>query len=1032
MDLNDFTSTETDKVASTPHPAPVFDIAWDRTNDGMRIVGDDGIVLRANDGYRRLIGKPVSDVEGRPFVEAYGVRAREEMAAEFTRLFQNRTSVALEEREVELWNGESVWHEQSHVMLECQPLPARVLTIIRDITGRKRLEQALRKMEETQNLLVEASDEGIWAWDLHSNDVFFSPRWKRMLGYEPHELADRHDIWLNLIHPDDREPTFARLRESCDGDHPDFKFEYRMQSREGDYLWILEKGRVIFDAAGVASRMIGSHVDITERKRADAALRESEEKFRQMAENIHAALWISEVGQGPVIYVNPAFEEVFGISRETLYSRPRAWMDLIHFDDHERVASSMARVIRTRSSGAAAEEFRISAEGGHDRWISARIFPISDETGRVYRFVVIADDVTDRKRMEEVLRESEERYRLLVQLSPDAIFIQSEGKIVFINDAGAALFGAESLDRLIGTEVVDLMHPDFKESARDRIHKLRYIKGKFPRSEEKYLRLDGTCFDAEVVAAPFLYQDRAAIQVVARDITERKRAEEKIREQADFLDKATDAIIVHDLKGQVIYWNRGGEILYGWTQEEALGRDLIELLEPKDQKRLLEILPKILANGTWSGELKQVTKNGSQRVVQSSCTLLRDPTGAARSVLMINRDVTENKLLEAQLLRSQRLESLGTLAGGIAHDLNNVLTPIMMSVEMLKGACEDSQSQSILDSVETAAARGAEIIKQLLTFARGLKGEFVLLQPKHLIKEMDPILKGTFPKSIEIGIDLVKDLWTVQADATQLHQVLLNLCVNARDAMPDGGKLSIRARNMVVDEQYARAHIDAKPGRYVLIAVDDSGSGISPENLDKIFDPFFTTKEVGRGTGLGLSTVLTIVKNHGGFLTVVSELGRGSSFSVFIPAAQGTEVHETLKDETAPRGREETILVVDDEAAVRAVLSRTLETHGYKVLTAKDGAEAVSTYAREIEEISAVITDIMMPVLDGPATIRALRNVNPDVRFLVITGLTTEAKLQEIKSLGIEHILHKPFKAEKLLKALQQVIRKPTDAPHES
>ena len=1002
--------------------------AWEQSFDGMRIVDENGIILHVNESYCRMIGKPRQEMEGQPFTTVYAERLQGEILARMQRAFLTRSIEPQMEGKYELWDGVMIWLEITHSFLSRDNQPPVLLSIFRDVTGRKRSEEDLKASRELHALVIEATDDGIWDWNLNTNEIFFSQRWKTMLGFEPDELENRYEVWLNLLHPDDREETVSKLRESCHPGHPDFRFEFRMRSKEGSYRWIQGNGRTLFDETGTAIRMVGSQADITERKYADVVLRESEEKFRQMAENIQSALWITEVGQGPVIYVNPAFEEVFGIPCKVLYAKPRIWMDAIHAADHERVAMSITQVIRQKMPSAS-EEFRITQRDGSIRWISARTFPIRNEAGRVYRLAGIAEDITERKRMEGTLRESEERYRLLIQLSPDAIYIQSDGKIVFVNDAGLALFGASRADQLIGLPVVDLIHPDYRKIALDQFQRLRSTKARQPRVEEKYLRLNGSPFDVEVIAAPFTFQNQPMVQVVARDITERRQAEEKIREQAEFLDKANDAIIVKDLQGQIIYWNRGGETLYGWMREEALGKNLAQLLEPSDSIQLAEVLKKTQENGSWKGELKQVTKAGETKIVQSSCTLLRDSASVPKSILMIHSDVTENKMLESQLLRSQRLESLGTLAGGVAHDLNNVLTPILMSVSMLKSSARDPQEVRILNSVESAARRGAEIIKQLLTFARGVKGEHVLIQLKHLIRELDSILKSTFPKSIDMIVDVGKNIWTVHGDATQLHQVMLNLCVNARDAMPDGGKLTIKVENASLDDQYARMHIDAKPGRYVLITVQDTGFGIPPGIIDKIFDPFFTTKEVGKGTGLGLSTVMTIVKNHGGFLNVYSEVNRGSVFKVYIPATAGTERLEPQPVSESPRGHGELILVVEDEAAVRDVIVHSLETNGYRVTSAKDGAEALALYAQMMREVAAVITDIMMPILDGPATIRALRKMNPDVKIIAISGLTAEAKVQEVTSLGVGHFLSKPFTTEKLLITLHAVVAGSPTAP---
>jgi two-component system cell cycle sensor histidine kinase/response regulator CckA len=319
--------------------------------------------------------------------------------------------------------------------------------------------------------------------------------------------------------------------------------------------------------------------------------------------------------------------------------------------------------------------------------------------------------------------------------------------------------------------------------------------------------------------------------------------------------------------------------------------------------------------------------------------------------------------------------------------------------------------------------RGADMVRQVLSFARGVEGERVTLQPKHLVKEVVKILKDTLPKSIEIKFDVPSDLWTISADATQIHQVLMNLSVNARDAMPKGGELFIRAENVTLDENYARLHLEAKPGRFVMVTVSDTGEGMTPETLARVFEPFFTTKEIGKGTGLGLSTALTIVHSHGGFFNVYSELHKGTRFSIYLPAIEAAAERAERKRLDLPVGHGELVLVVDDEDAIRQITKGTLETFNYRVLVAGDGTEAVALYAQNLDEIAVVLTDMMMPFMDGPATIRALQKMNPRVRIIAASGLSDGDKAAEACAVGVHNFLAKPFTAERLLKAIAEVLK---------
>jgi signal transduction histidine kinase/ActR/RegA family two-component response regulator len=433
----------------------------------------------------------------------------------------------------------------------------------------------------------------------------------------------------------------------------------------------------------------------------------------------------------------------------------------------------------------------------------------------------------------------------------------------------------------------------------------------------------------------------------------------------------------------------------------------------------------LLEKGSWDGELHLQTKDGKTVCVESRWTLLRDANDQPKSILTIDSDITERKQIEGQLLRIQRLEGIGALAGGIAHDLNNVLSPIIMSIDLLKLQHSDPMTVDVLETIECSARRGAEMVRQVLSFARGVEGQRLLVQPKHLLRDIQKIAAETFLKNVEVRTSAAPDLWTVSGDPTQLHQVLLNLCVNARDAMPGGGRITITAENISFDENYAAMNVESKPGPYVLLQVQDTGCGMTPDVLEKIFDPFFTTKELGKGTGLGLSTSMAIIKSHGGFVRVSSELHKGTLFKVYIPALGATQSgngSEGARKAELPRGRGELVMVIDDEDAVRNVTSQTLQAFGYRTIMAADGTEAVRLYAKHQPEINAVLTDIMMPIMDGPATIQVLTKINPAVKIIAASGKHPNSQAANLDSTQVQHFLPKPYTAETLLNALQDLL----------
>ncbi len=504
-----------------------------------------------------------------------------------------------------------------------------------------------------------------------------------------------------------------------------------------------------------------------------------------------------------------------------------------------------------------------------------------------------------------------------------------------------------------------------------------------------------------------------------------RRAEDESQARASLLDKAHDAIMVTDYDGHIKYWNKGAERLYGWNATDVQGKPIGSMLHDMRRPASTDALRSVVEWGKWEGELTQVTKDGEERVVQSSWTLLTDDQDKTEGILTINVDITERKTLEAKFLRTQRLESIGMLAGGIAHDLNNLVGPILMGAELLKRKIQDEDIRKTLTLIESGARRAVDVVQQVLTFARGTTGERVRLQTKHLLKEMQQIIRGSFPPSISLTLDYPRDLPLVLGDTTQVHQVLMNLCVNARDAMPQGGMLTLSARQITIDEAYVTMDPNARPGDYVEIVVKDTGIGMPPHVKERIFEPFFTTKESGKGTGLGLPTVMSIVRSHNGFMHVESELGRGTEFHIYLPVApRGGEdvMHDDTK--TVPAGNGELVLFVDDEQILREVVGTTLQRSGYRVVTASDGIEALARFAERSKEISVTVIDLLMPNLDGPITIRAMRKLNPDARVVAISGHEEAMRQAGNTITPAVPFLGKPFTSDELLVKIHEQIHR--------
>ncbi len=509
------------------------------------------------------------------------------------------------------------------------------------------------------------------------------------------------------------------------------------------------------------------------------------------------------------------------------------------------------------------------------------------------------------------------------------------------------------------------------------------------------------------------------------DLSARRQTERRLREQAEMIHHAAEALFVADLGGTIRFWNAGAERLFGWPADEIIGRGIETLFEVAGEEGRIAH-DAVFTNGQWVGELRMGHRDRTSIPVESRQSVIWGDGGLPVARLCISSGITERRRREEQFFRAQRMENIGLLAAGISHDLNNMLAPILLAAPMLRDHVQDAGALALLGTLERSAERGANLVRQILAFAQGVSGDHTLVQVKHLMRDLASVISGTFPKSIRLEEYIPSDLWPIKGNATQIHQVLLNLSVNARDSMPDGGTLCLRAENRMIDEASASEFEGGRAGPFLMLLVEDSGSGIAPEILKQMWEPFFTTKEVGKGTGLGLSTARGIIKNHQGFIHVRTAIGEGTTFRVFIPAAEGVVAPPTLAAKRdLPLGRGELILVVDDECHIRELTQTVLTRNGYSVVLAADGAEAVMLFAERAAEIRLVITDLHMPNLDGAMLGRALRRLNPATKLLVVSGLSSsmENRPGYRPEDFADAFLHKPFKPDALLSKVLQLLR---------
>ena len=765
------------------------------------------------------------------------------------------------------------------------------------LSGGSKEAESISDWKERYDLIVASTNQLVYDYNVLDGSILWRGNSIEVTGFDVTELSGGIKQWMEMIHPDDKDRS-VRLLEQAEREHKPFDVEYSFKHKSKGYAWIHDRGFFIYDASGRAVRMLGAMEDVSVRKKVEGELYRSRQMMQLVLDHIPQRVFWKDRNYR-YLGCNKAFLGDAGLSdinqilgKDDFELNWKDTAPLYRADDRFVMESNKPKLNY--------EEPQYRTDGSSS-WLRTSKTPLYNQDGTVIGVLGMYEDITDQKKMELALRESEIKYRELVDKSLVGIYITQLHIVKFCNKRFAEIFGFSSPDEIIGTHVKSLISEESWESVDTQV-KLRE-SGKIDAShyEFKGQRKDGSIIDVEVLSIRIIFEGKPAVQ------------------------------------GTLI-------------------------------------------------------------------------------------DITDKKAFQTQMLRSQRLESLGTLAGGIAHDLNNVLSPILLSIEILKKHLKDDKSLQILDTVNTSASRGRAIIKQVLTFARGFSGEHVVLQPLHILRELDHIISETFPKSIKLEARLPKDLWTIEADPTQIHQVLLNVAINARDAMPYGGTLKITAENATVGQNDLPAGTNAKPGSYLKVGIEDSGTGIPPEIVEKIFEPFFTTKERGKGTGLGLSTVHSIVNSHRGYITVRTELGKGTLFTIYLPAVEERKSQKTQDLLRIPEGNGETILVVDDEQSILDIMKNTLELYGYRIMTAHNGIEALSIYTHEKDRIDVVITDLIMPSLDGMTMARNLRKMNPGVKIITSSGI----KISEADSANLGNVNHiflqKPYTAEKLLSTLQEIL----------
>jgi PAS domain S-box-containing protein len=1022
----------------------------------------------------------------------------------------------------------------------------------RNISERKKVEAELRESRERYHLALRGAELGTWDWNIQTGHVIFNRRLTEMLGYRLEELEPNVKTWENLIHPEDLPGVMKVLQLHLEGRSEIYKTEHRLKTKAGEWLWVLDSGCVFErDAEGKPLRAVGTHQNIEAQKKAEQHLREQRAMLEGILNSVPQAVFWKDrdsryLGCNRVFAQAAGFtdaEQLVGKTDFELPWGPREGKGFVA-DDQQVMASKKAKYNIFEP---------ITLADGSQRWLETSKTPLLRHDGEVFGVLGVFQDITERKQMEQQLRQERDFSKWTLDVLPGIFYVLERDGLMRLWNPQLERVTGRTPEQIKGRNCLEMLHPE------DHARVVEAIGGVFEKGEDqvaaRLVTLAGSAIPYHFHGRRIELDGRPCILGIGIDISERQEIEAQLEHQLEFqktiMDAMPIAVFTKDARGRYLSCNLAFEKFTGLTREGIAGKTVSEVFDPelsaicdlKDQellgglgmqsyegrirkspddvrevvfhkasyqdamgeingiigafiditeekrarenlllqesalnaaangivitdatgkilwanpafttltgyaaKEVTGLTPQVLKSGrqdadfyqqmwqaissgqVWRGELVNRRKDGTLYDEEMTITPVFDAAGKLTHFIAIKQDISQRKQMEAQYLRAQRMEGIGMLAGGIAHDLNNVLAPILMSIELLKDIHPDAETSDILRSLQDSAQRGADIVRQVLTFARGIKGERLLVAPKHLIKDMGRVAQEAFPRNIRVSTDVPINLWNVSGDPTQLHQVLLNLCINARDAMPDGGTLSMVARNETVKDLWSEAGIQIADGDYVVIAVKDTGMGIPPELHERIFEPFFTTKEQGKGTGLGLSTVMGIVKSHHGYLRIKSEPGKGAEFLIYLPAVKDAAPATETKEQAAlPQGEGELVLVVDDEPAITEVAKDILIRNGYRVLTASDGTEAMALVAQNQSKVHLVVTDIMMPFMDGVALVRGLRKLAPEVKIIACSGLASGAsmisKIDELRRLGVPPVMHKPFTAHRLLTNVHNALK---------
>lgn len=889
-------------------------------------------------------------------------------------------------------------------------------------------EETVRANERKFRKMMERSSDIITLLDADGKVRQTTESATRILGYNPFERLGFSA--LDIVHPDDLPQAETVLKSLMETPGSTRSLAVRYRNKNGEYVWMESSLTNMLDDPDVKAVVVNSR-DISARHAAEDELRITARRLSLSTDAGKIGTWEYDMESGAIIWDARVYE-MYGIGPEIPLSYDM-WLGTLHPDDREAASRRIQESIGGGKSYHT--QFRIVRPDGRLRYVEAHGDVFRDANGAPRRMIGVNWDITDRMEAERELRESEARFRLLVESAPDAIYVQTEHRFAYLNSMAVELFGAENAGQLVGQLIMERIHPDYGNVIRERIHRLRDEHLSVPPLEEVFLRLDGSTVDVEVSAVPIWYGGKDSTLVFVRDISARKHAEQSLRDSEERYRQlfntmmngfALHEIICNDAGDPMDYRflevNPAFERLTGLKADEIIGKTVLEVL-PHTEHVWIERYGRVALTGE-----PVMFENIAEELGKYYHVTAYSPRRGLFAVIF--EDVSERKraeeereLIEIQLRQAQKMEAVGRLAGGVAHDFNNMLSVILGNVEIaLTRAGPDTPLTTELQEIRQAGERSAGLTRQLLAFSRKQLVEPQVIDLNEAIAYQKNMLVRLIGEDISITFRPAEKLWSIRIDPFQIGQILTNLAINARDAVSGVGAITIETANVSLDESYTRRNAYVIPGEYVLLSFTDTGAGMDKETQEQIFEPFFTTKQEGLGTGLGLSTVYGIVKQNAGVINVYSEPGMGTTFKVYFPRHDGAPGAIPVEQTEPPLEGTETILVVEDEDQILELSRRMLTRFGYAVLTARTPLEAIRLAIESKGNIQLLLTDVVMPGMNGKQLEEQIRKEAPGIKTLFMSGYTANVIAERgVIDEGV-HFIHKPFTINGLAKKVRAVL----------